>query len=146
MAAEDTLSGERVFVRADSSARFGYADVARDRPLTLVGVERTGQSILYGFIAGIRPEPNGELQAPGSDDLVRFRADWALPHEALLVLINADETSTEVPLAEVSHLYLPNRMSLHSRSTLLWKRLGPEWRERRNRPEIEDIGIAEMAP
>ncbi len=144
MAAEDTRSGERVFVRADTSARSGYADVARDRPLTLVGVERTGQSILYGFIAGIRPEPNGELQtAPGSADLVRSSADPALPHEALLVLINANETSTEVPLAEVSHLYLPNRMPLHSRWALLWKRLGPVWRERRNQPEKEVDGISE---
>jgi ABC-type phosphate transport system auxiliary subunit len=133
--AEDGRSGKRIFVQVDTRSEPRIKDVARDRPLTLVAVERPDRPILYGFVAGIRPEPGAELLAMTTAELGRPRVDWAMPEQAVLVLINADETSTEVPLADIVHLYPPNRMSMQDRIELVWKRLGPGWRERRNPSE-----------
>lgn len=136
MAAEDGRSGQRIFVQSNAQGnglRTQY--VARDRPLTLVAVERSGKPILYGFVAGIRPEPDAELHAPKPTEHARPWIDWGMPDQALLILINADDSSTVVPLAEIVRLYPPNRMALQSRLTLLWQRLGPGWRARRNQPE-----------
>jgi len=121
LATVDERSGARFFVDAERQQIAGDI-VARDRPRSLVVVERIGLNPLAGFLLAVRASAEAPLE-PLPGDMERRRVPGAALGDAILVLALADEQVVEIPGESVRRLYRPNRLDAPQRLALLWDRV-----------------------
>jgi ABC-type phosphate transport system auxiliary subunit len=127
MVTEEQGAGRRDFVPILSPRVDDGVLVARDRPFSLLAIERPNQPLLFAFLVGLRDEPGatlaGQLPASLRPPLVQA------PLEAgILVVMLADEDHRELPTEDVVRLYRPNQLGLTDRSAILLRRLAAAWR------------------
>lgn len=119
----DSNSIQRIFHRAGAEPAFPGKLIARNRPLTLLSVEREEQNPVVGYLSGVRPESEAlvspELPTWLEPDLIEVSSEPS----KILVLVVADGEIVEIPLAGVRRLFRPNRLRLRDRLMLAWRRL-----------------------
>lgn len=124
LATADDRAGHRIFLGAGRH-HFEPAIVARDRPRSLVVVERFAQSPVRGFLVAVRPSGDNPLE-PLPAHLYGEQVSGESLGVGSLVMIRADEEVIEIDIDDVRRLYRPNRFDLTQRIALLWTRVGEQ--------------------
>ncbi len=126
----ETTSDEarREFVVARPGAREQQALISRDRPIMLVSIETNDGEFVRGFLVGARSEPDAALMEGIPSWLFDQWRSPLHPANAVLVVMRADESRTELMLGEIHRLYRPNQISLIERVLLTGQRVVESWR------------------
>ncbi|MEE4330647.1 MAG: hypothetical protein V2J10_07250 [Wenzhouxiangella sp.] len=127
LAAADDHTGQRLFIETGRlSLRDGI--VARDRPDSLVVVERFGDVPVTGFLLALRSSPEGPLQRlPDVFEADRITGPGIAPGRLVLAL--ADDSTVEIATENIRRVYRPNRLDASQRIALLWIRLVEQLQE-----------------
>jgi hypothetical protein len=124
----DDNAGQRVFL---DTRRHTPEDVivARDRPRSLVVVERFDEAPIMGFLVAVRPSAEGPLE-PLPEELTDERIPGPALGPGALVLARADEQTIEIASDRIRRLYRPNQFDVSQRIALLWTRVVERLRQR----------------
>lgn len=113
----------RIFHPAGSEPDAHTELMARNRPLTLLAIERIDHDQVIGFLSGVRSEADALVNADQPDWLDQDLIDVPPDSSGVLVLVLDDGESVEIPVIQVHRIYRPNRLKTIERLELAWKRL-----------------------
>lgn len=120
---DDASAIQRIFHRAGSEPDANAELMARNRPLSLLAVERIDHGLVVGFLSGVRSEADALVNADQPEWLDQDLVDLPPDPWAVLVLVLEDGESVEIPVNQVRRIYRPNRLKTVERLELAWKRL-----------------------
>lgn len=128
LATADNHAGQRLFIETRRQ-RLQGGIVARDRPDSLVVVERFGGDSVTGFLVARRSSADGPLQRLP----VTLEADRVAGpgfSRGRLVVALADDSMVEIAGENIRRVYRPNRLDVSQRIALLWTRVVEQLQER----------------
>jgi len=121
-------SAARVFLPGGDALSDDVRLVARNRPWSVVVVDRVRQPPLIAYWVGIRSDPSGPL-APIPRAAQRAWVSGQMLDQAwMLEFVDAAEKVHALPARQVRSLFRPNQLTWAGRARVLFERLRLEWR------------------